>query len=38
MEDPRGSTVVHGGATLLVVVRRSELTRTLQFLMRPGAG
>lgn len=38
MEDPRGSTVVHGGTTLLVVVRRSELTRTLQFLMRPGAG
>ena len=35
VEDARGSTVILDGMTLLLVVRRNELARALQFLMRP---
>jgi trk system potassium uptake protein TrkA len=34
IEDPRGSTIIRGGAALLLVVRRAELGKALDFLMR----
>jgi trk system potassium uptake protein TrkA len=34
VEAPRGSSVVGGGMTLLLVVRRSDLSRTIDFFMR----
>ena len=35
VEDPRGSSVIKGGTALLLVVRRQELGKAIQFLMRP---
>ena len=35
VEGPRGSSVVIGGATVLLVARRDELSRTIEFFMRP---
>lgn len=37
VEAPRGSSIVAGGMTLLLVVRRSDLSRTIDFFMRQSA-
>ena len=35
VEGPRGSSIVHGGMTVLLVARRAELARTIDFMMSP---